>query len=337
VSRLFEVDLADDKVHLRDKALEVHRILCETYECPVPFFSNADPLSQLVSNLLSHRTKNKDSKYAFNTLRETFETWEVVRDAPTAEVEEAIQSTTWPEQKAPRIQHVLHLITERVGRLSLEHLADMSVSEARAWLESLPGVGPKTSAATLLFSSLRMPAMPVDSHHHRVAVRLELVPKKLSLEKAHAWLEALLPKEWTAQQLYDHHEVLMMHGQQCCFDRAPACGRCPVLASCNFGQTLLGEKLMNRSATKNSSAIKATPITSPEPSDRNKDGNKDIDVPMPTPPQPDHDIPNDIPQQDPDVPDETIPIRDPDNGVPTRDPIPDPDIDLPGRDIPEHY
>ena len=96
MATLFAIASKDDKAHLQDKALEVHHILCETYECPVPFFSNADPLSQLVSNLLSHRTKNKDSKSAFDTLGKTFETWEVVRDATTDKVEEAIQAATWP-------------------------------------------------------------------------------------------------------------------------------------------------------------------------------------------------------------------------------------------------
>ncbi len=204
----------------------------------MPFFSHADPLSQLVSNLLSHRTKNKDSRRAFDSLRERFQTWEEVRDAATSDVQAAIVAATWPEQKAPRIQQVLRLITDRLGTLSLEHLQTLSVADARAWLESLPGVGPKTSATTLLFSSLRLPAMPVDSHHHRVAVRLELVPKKLSLEKAHRWLEALLPEDWNAQQLYDHHEVLMMHGQRCCFSHAPICTRCTVFDLCPYGQLL---------------------------------------------------------------------------------------------------
>lgn len=309
---------------LRNRALEVHRRLCETYECPVPFFSSADPLSQLVSNLLSHRTKNKDSRRAFLALRERFSTWEALGDADVKEVEETIRAATWPEQKAPRLQQVLRLITERVGTLSLDHLQTMSVKEARAWLESLPGVGPKTSAATLLFSSLRLPAMPVDSHHHRVAVRLELVPKKLSLEKAHAWLEQLLPEDWNAQQLYDHHEVLMMHGQRCCFERNPACKRCPVLDLCNFGKTLLGEEKMTQLTP-----YSAQPLFTP--TDKNNDGDKDNDLPVPEPPAPDHDIPNDVPQQDPDAPDTDIPVRDPDNDVPTRDPNPDPDIQLPGR------
>jgi endonuclease III len=306
---------------LRDKALEIHKRLCETYECPVPFFSQADPLSQLVSNLLSHRTKNRDSKRAFDTLCERFSTWEAVRDAETNEVEEAISATTWPEQKAPRIQQVLRLITERVGNLSLEHLRSLSVTEARTWLEALPGVGPKTSAATLLFSSLRFPAMPVDSHHHRVAVRLGLVPKKLSLEKAHRFLETLLPHDWNAQQLYDHHEVLMMHGQRCCYDHSPACTRCQVLPLCPYGKTLVKGKRMSSSTV--------SPLLL-EPSDKNND--IDNDLPMPIPPQPDHDIPSDVPQRDPDLPGTDIPVRDPDNDPPVNDPPPGHDVDLPARD-----
>jgi endonuclease III len=67
------------------------------------------------------------------------------------------------------------------------------VPDARAWLESLPGVGSKTSAPTLLFSRLRMPALPVDSHRHRVALRLGLLPQGTTVGPSHALPEALLP------------------------------------------------------------------------------------------------------------------------------------------------
>ncbi|MCX6046975.1 MAG: Fe-S cluster assembly protein HesB, partial [Chloroflexi bacterium] len=53
---------------------------------------------------------------------------------------------------------------------------------------------------------------------------------------AHALLEAQLPKDWTAQQVYDNHEVLMLHGQRCCYFRNPACERCAVLDLCPTGQ-----------------------------------------------------------------------------------------------------
>lgn len=226
---------------LQAKAMLVHDRLCETYGCPIPYFHALDPLSELVSSLLSHRTKNADSGRAFRTLRERFPDWALVRDAPTPAIEQAISVCTWPEQKAPRVQAVLRRITAlRDGALSLDFLADMSVPDARAWLEDLPGVGPKTSAATLLFSRLRLPALPVDSHHHRVAVRLGLVPANVSVGPSHALLEAQLPQGWSAQQVYDNHEALMLHGQRCCFHHNPACDRCSVLDLCPFGQKRLG-------------------------------------------------------------------------------------------------
>ena len=227
---------------LRDRALRVHRRLCAAYGCPIPFFHELDPLSELVSSLLSHRTRNRDSGRAFRRLRERFPTWEAVRDAPVGEVQEAVSPATWPEQKAPRIQAVLREITaRRGGELSLDFLAELPVREARDWLESMPGVGPKTSAATLLFSRLRLPALPVDSHHHRVAARLGLIPAGVSVGPAHALLEAQLPPGWDAQQVYDNHEALMLHGQRCCYFQGPECWRCPVLDLCPFGQARMAK------------------------------------------------------------------------------------------------
>jgi endonuclease-3 len=230
-------DAAADEA-LREKLWTVHRLLCEEYRCPIRYFHEMDPLSELVSSLLSHRTRNADSGRAFKALRARFSTWEQVRDAPTAEVESAIAATTWPEQKAPRIQQVLHEIHRSRGELSLDFLAEMTVPDARRWLEALPGVGPKTSAATLLFSRLRMPALPVDSHHHRVARRLALIPDTLDVGPAHVVLEAQLPDGLSAQEVYDNHEVLMLHGQRCCYHREPACERCVVFALCPTGQRL---------------------------------------------------------------------------------------------------
>ncbi|RYG65921.1 Fe-S cluster assembly protein HesB, partial [bacterium] len=214
--------------------------LCGEYGCPIPYFHNLDPLDELISSLLSHRTKNADSGRAFKQLTAKFPTWDAVYRAPLEEIEEAIAPVTWPEQKAPRIKQVLRDIYRERGHFSLDFLEKMSVIEARAWLELLPGVGPKTSAAVLSFSRLRMRALPVDSHHHRVAARLELIPKNLAVGPSHAVLEAMLPADWDAQQVYDNHEVLMLHGQRVCFFNAPACGKCVLLDLCPTGQKRLG-------------------------------------------------------------------------------------------------
>jgi len=218
-------------------ALEAHRRLCAAYHCPIAYFQDLPPLDEMVSSLLSHRTRNADSARAFRSLRERFPSWEAVRDAPAAEVEDAIAGVTWPEAKAPALQRTLRAITEERGNLDLGHLAGMEPEAARAWLLSLPGVGPKTAAAVLSFSALRGRALPVDSHHHRVAQRIGLIPRSLSVGPSHAILEALLPADWTAQQVYDHHEVFMLHGQRCCFFRSPNCGRCVLLDLCPEGQS----------------------------------------------------------------------------------------------------
>jgi len=100
-----------------------------------------------------------------------------------------------------------------------------------------------------------MPALPVDSHLPSVAQRLGLIPTSLDVGPSHAVLEAQLPHGLSAQELYDNHEVMMLHGQQCCYHRAPACHRCVVYALCPTGQRLrpdltarLGERPLERPA-----------------------------------------------------------------------------------------
>jgi len=220
----------------RERVVEAQRRLCPVYGCPIAYFHEHDPMDELVSSLLSHRTRNADSARAFRNLRERFADWAAVRDAPEEAVREALAPCTWPEAKAPALQRILRLVTERRGALELGHLADLPVPEARAWLEAMPGVGPKTSAAVLSFSSLHRRALPVDSHHHRVAQRLGIIPGNLSVGPSHRVLEAMLPAEWDAQDVYDHHEVLMLHGQRVCHFRSPACARCVLLDMCPTGQ-----------------------------------------------------------------------------------------------------
>ena len=220
--------------------------MCAEYGCPVGYFHELSPLDEIVSSLLSHRTRNSESGAAYKELRRRFPDWVAVRDAPTSEVQEAIAACNWPEQKAPRIQQILRLVTERRGgELSLDFLEHLPIPDARAWLEELPGVGPKTSAAVLIFSRLRRRALPVDSHHHRVAQRLGLIPMSLDVGPAHRVLEDMLPPEWDAQKVYDDHEILMFHGQRCCYYRKPECARCVLLDLCPSGQERMasaGEK-----------------------------------------------------------------------------------------------
>lgn len=220
---------------LRAKAMLIERILNETYGAPFMYWSRKDPLSEPVGTLLSHRTKNAVTRSAYQNLRARFPTWEEVRTAPTEEVEKTVAAVTYPEVKAPRIQNALTLIKERRnGDLSLDFLAEMTVSEARAWPAKIPGVGAKSTAAVLNFSILHMPALVVDMHHLRVAQRTGVVPVKATLDKSAKILQEYLPADYTGQQVFDTHQGYIRHGQKVCTWSRPACNNCVIKEHCDY-------------------------------------------------------------------------------------------------------
>ncbi len=220
----------------RQLVIEVHNRLYAVYAKQIIHTFSRDAVSELVDTLLSHRTKNHNSALAYNNLLSKFGSWENVRDAPVELIEQEIKPCTWPAQKAPRLKQTLQLITGYHGALTLDFLKEMEVKTARQWLEKLPGVGPKTSAAVLAYSMIRGKALPVDSHHFRVAVRLGIIDEKIGEAKANGILESLLPANFTAEQVYDNHQVMMLHGQQVCFYHSPNCKSCVLLDICPTGQ-----------------------------------------------------------------------------------------------------
>jgi len=219
---------------LSAKALEVTRRLTDLYgEVP---FSSKDPMSQLVDIILSHRTRDEQTEAAYDNLLKRFGSWEAVRDAPTAEVQETIANVNFPEVKAPRLQAIMRQITEERGNLNLDFLCDLPVEEAAAWLNRFEGVGPKTTAAVLLFSC-QMPILPVDVHVHRVSIRLGLIGKKVTADAAHDLLQALLPND--ARTIYNFHKALLRHGQRICVFERPRCNKCPITDLCDYYQTVV--------------------------------------------------------------------------------------------------
>lgn len=210
------------------KALLVHRRLAERYG-PRVWPGRSDPLDELVLTILSQSTTDHNSGMAYAALRQRFATWEEVLDAPLEEVYAAIRPAGLGNIKAPRIQQTLRHVQERAGRLSLDHLEAMSLDEARAWLTGLDGIGPKTAACVLMFA-LGRPALPVDTHVHRVSLRLGLIGPRVSAEAAHALLESALPTE----AVYPFHLNMIRHGRETCSARAPACERCPLADACDY-------------------------------------------------------------------------------------------------------
>ncbi len=189
------------------------------------------PLDELVMTVLSQHTSDVNTERAFQSLRASFPTWEAVRVAPTSAVADAVRTGGLADRKAPRIQAILNDILAERGVLDLDHLVDLPLAAARDWLLQLNGVGPKTAACVLLFS-LGRPALPVDTHVHRVAKRLGLIGSAVGAEAAHALLEADLGAD--RDRVYAFHVNMIAHGRAVCTARRPFCERCPLKDCCAF-------------------------------------------------------------------------------------------------------
>ncbi|MDQ3396253.1 MAG: endonuclease III [Deinococcota bacterium] len=215
---------------LRQKTQEVYARLLETYgeHSLVP---RREPMHELVSTMLSHRTTGRNEDLAFTRMWERFGSWEAIRDAPVGELAEAIAPSNFAEAKAPNIKRALARIISERGEANIDFLAELPAEEGLKWLMALPGVGIKTASLVLLFC-FGKPILPVDTHVHRVSQRLGLIGPKLNSTTAHAPLLALLPLE--PHVLYNFHIDMLRHGQKVCVWGTPRCGRCPLTDICDW-------------------------------------------------------------------------------------------------------
>jgi endonuclease-3 len=207
----------------------IRRLLEGVYGArPLKHWGKAVPI--LVETILSQNTSNANSAAGYKILRRTFKTWDAVADARATDVERAIRISGLSNLKAPRIQAILRLIREKHGKIDLEFLKDRPPDEAMAYLRAFPGVGPKTANCVLLFS-FGMPVFPVDTHIHRLAMRLGLILETASAEQAHDLLAPVI----APADRYPLHVLLIEHGRKICKPAKPRCPQCVLLKHCPTG------------------------------------------------------------------------------------------------------
>jgi endonuclease-3 len=198
-------------------------------------------MAELVLTILSQNTSDTNSGRAYMRLIQRFPTWDALLEAPVEDIEREIAIGGLAKQKAPRIKASLQAVHDARRGFDLEFLREMPLDEAKAWLRELKGVGPKTAACVLMFA-LGRPALPVDTHVHRVSQRLGLVPANATAEKAHDILESSLDPDL----VYPFHIALIKHGRRLCRAQRPLCERCPLLDGCPYGQAFVGAKPVKR-------------------------------------------------------------------------------------------
>lgn len=194
---------------------------------PVAWEPRYDPISELVFTVLSQHTSDLNSEKAYSRLLATFGSWDAVAQANTDAIVKPIKIGGLARTKAPRIKAILQKIIELRGSLDIGFLKDIPLSESKYWLNQLPGVGPKTAAVVLCFA-FGLPAMPVDTHVHRLAKRLGFISPKTTAAQAHDLLEQVIEPN----DIFAFHVYLITHGRSICKALRPMCQKCPLGSVC---------------------------------------------------------------------------------------------------------
>lgn len=193
-------------------------------------------LDELVATILSQHTSDQNSQRAFRELKRAFPDWSSALAAGAGPIADAIRGGGLANQKAPRIVELLASVPlDERGEPSLDHLAETTPDRAYAELQHYKGVGPKTAACALLFA-YGWALFPVDTHVHRVSIRLGWARPGEPAEKVQARLMEAVPSD----VVYDLHMGMVRHGRLTCKARSPDCGTCVLAELCPAGMGIAG-------------------------------------------------------------------------------------------------
>lgn len=183
-------------------------------------------LDELVKTILSQNTSDRNRDLAFDALKKRYPRWEDILASPPGELESVIAPAGLGVTRGRTIRELLDKAFEDGGAF-FPDLEGVSREEGMRTLMSIKGVGPKTAACVLLFSC-GIPAFPVDTHIHRIAQRLGLLPAGSDRVKAQDILERFFPPE----DYLEAHLNLIRLGREICRSRRTQCVSCPLQRDC---------------------------------------------------------------------------------------------------------
>lgn len=183
---------------------------------------NGSPLSILIGTILSARTRDESTSAVVRELFSKYKTARSLANAKLSDVEKIIKRTGFYHVKAKRIIEVASIIDSKYAG---------KVPKTLEELVSLPGVGRKTANCVLVYA-FDMPAIPVDTHVHRISNRLGLVKTKIP-EETEIELMKKIPKDYWIRI----NDTFVMYGQNICKPISPMCTVCQIKKECNYYKT----------------------------------------------------------------------------------------------------
>ena len=177
------------------------------------------PFSILIGTILSARTRDENTTRVMKNLLSHYKSPKALSSAKVKEVEKIIKPIGFYHVKAKRIIKVASIINSQYGG---------NVPDDFEKLIELPGVGRKTANCVLVYA-FDKPAIPVDTHVHRISNRLGLVRTKAPEDTEKELMKKIPKKYWL-----EINDTFVMYGQNICKPISPMCNVCKIKRKCNY-------------------------------------------------------------------------------------------------------
>jgi endonuclease-3 len=194
-----------------------------------------DPFKVLIGTVLSHRTRDEQTSRATERLFEVYGTPETLAKADSGKVKELIRGVGFYNVKSKNVIRVATQIVEEFGG---------KVPQDIESLLTLHAVGRKTANCVLVYG-FNVPAIPVDTHVHRIANRLGLVQTKTP-EETEEELTKTVPKRYWLEL----NELFVRFGQTTCKPIGPRCGTCTLKGDCKYYKEVVAPRASSVATAK---------------------------------------------------------------------------------------
>jgi endonuclease III len=181
--------------------------------------TDGDPFRVLISTVLSHRTKDPTTAAASSRLFATYHNARELSDGNTRTIARLIKPVGFYKTKARTVK--------RLARIILESYKGKVPDEVDELLK-LPSVGRKTANCVLVYG-FNKPAIPVDTHVHRIFNRLGVVETDAPDETEAELVRIVAKTDWLPL-----NEVFVKFGQRICKPIGPKCSSCPLTDRCKY-------------------------------------------------------------------------------------------------------
>ena len=174
----------------------------------------------LIATMLSAQTTDKRVNMVTEKLFAKYKTLEELSKAEINDVIKIVRPVGTYHRKSENAIMIAKRLVENYGG---------KVPNDREYLQSLPGVGRKTTNV-VLSNLFNVPCIAVDTHVGRVSVRLGLAKEKDTPFE----IEKKISKKFKKAELCRRHHQLVLFGRYYCKSRNPMCDECELKDICKY-------------------------------------------------------------------------------------------------------